>query len=221
MQHESAQQPAPTPQITQAQAKRLMTPMVSMVITMLVLSGILAAIWLMNPEPDVTYTRDEDVAEAAQWTDGVAEYSPVVPQVPEGWTANYARWEHRAEFGVDVWEVGYTTASVAFMGLAQTDEPSAAWINEETDQAPGEGTVEVSGFTVEVRSTGDRRFYVLHGEDNSADGTTLVIGGDAGEEEFDQAASAILDAVGREAPAAGAGESPETSNDEGSEDTDD
>lgn len=196
----------PTPQITQSQAKRLMTPMVSMIITMGVLAGILAAVWFMNPEPDVTYTRDEDVAEAAEWADGVAEYSPIAPEVPEGWTANYARWETRAEFDVDVWEVGYTTDAVAFVGFAQSDNANPAWVNEETDQAPVEGTQEISGFTVEVRETNGRQFYVLDAEDNDVDGTTVIIGGDAGEEEFGQAAEAILESVGRDIDHAEEGE---------------
>ncbi|MDR5710800.1 DUF4245 domain-containing protein [Nesterenkonia flava] len=189
---------APTPQLTQSQVKRLTTPMIGMIITMGVLSLVLAGLWMLNPEPDITYSRDEDVAEAADWAASVTEYAPIAPQVPDEWSANYARWETRAEHGVDVWEVGYTTEAVSFVGFAQTDEPNPAWVNEETRQARVTGTATVEGFTFETREEGDRLYYVLDGEDNTVDGTTIIIGGDAGTEEFETAVEAIVEAIGVE-----------------------
>lgn len=191
---------SPMPQLTQSQVKRLTAPMIGMIITMGVLSLVLLALWFMNPEPDVTYSRDENVPEAASWAASVTEYEPISPQVPEDWSANYARWETRAEHGVQVWEVGYTTAAVNFVGFAQTDQANPAWVNEETRQAPATGTETVQGLEFEVREEGDRRYLVLDAEQNTIDGTTVVIGGDAGEEEFSQAVEAIIEAIGQEAP---------------------
>lgn len=194
--HDDAE--GPTPQLTPSQAKRLGAPMVGMVITMGVLSLGLAALWFMNPEPDVTYTRDEDVFEAAAWTDQVAEYSPIAPEMPEEWSANYARWETRAEHGVEVWEVGYTTEAVNFVGFAQTDNANPAWVNEETEQAPVTGAVTIDELAFETREQGDRQYYVLAAEDNTVDGTTVVIGGDAGDDEFQTAVDAIVGSLGQE-----------------------
>lgn len=188
----------PTPQLTTSQAKRLKTPMVSMVLTMLVLSGILAALWFMNPEQDVTYTRDEDVPAAAEGVASVTDYDPVVPQVPEEWTANYARWDTRAEHSVQVWEVGWTTDSVHFVGFAQTDEANPAWVNEETERAEPTGTETRDGMTFEIRADDDRQYWVLEAEENTIDGTTLIIGGDAPEDEFDVALDAVISAIGEE-----------------------
>ncbi len=187
-------------QITQSQAQRLRTPMMGMIITMAVLVGILALMWFMNPEPDVTYTRDEDVPEAAGWADEVAGYSPIAPDVPAGWTANYARWETRAEHGVEVWEVGYTTDAVNFLGFAQTDNANPAWVNDETEQAQATGTTNVGGLSFETRERGDRHYYVLAAEDNHIDGTTVVISSDAGAEEAQAGLEAIVDSIGREVP---------------------
>lgn len=190
----------PTPQLTQSQVKRLATPMMGMIITMGVLTAVLAVLWFLNPEPDVTYTRDEDVQEAAIWTDSVTEFSPISPEVPDEWSANYARWETLPDYGVDVWEVGYTTEAVQFVGLAQTDNANPAWVNAETDQAPETGTTVIDGLEFETREDDDRRFYVLDAEDNDRDGTTVVIGGDAAEAEFDLALEAIVDSIGQELP---------------------
>lgn len=187
-------------QITQSQAKRLRTPMMGMIITMAVLVGILAVMWFMNPEPDMTYSRDEDVAEAAGWADEVTEYSPIAPDVTEGWTANYARWETLPEFGVEVWEAGYTTNAVNFLGFAQTDEANPAWINSETEQATSTGTTTVGDLPFETREQGSRQYYVLEGEDNHIDGTTVVITSDANEEETRAGLEAIIDSIGREIP---------------------
>jgi hypothetical protein len=187
-------------QITPAQAQRLRTPMMGMVLTMVVLSGILAVFWFANPEPDVTYSRDEDVHEAATWADDVTDYSPIAADVPEGWTANYARWETRAEQGVDVWEVGYTTAEVNFLGFAQTDNANPAWVNAETEMAPTTGSVTVEGLTLETRDEGERRYFVLEAEENDIDGTTVVITTDAQDSEREAGLDAIVEAIGREIP---------------------
>ena len=187
-------------QITPSQAQRLRTPLMGMVITMMFLTGILAVFWFMNPEPDVTYSRDEDVQEAAAWADDVTEFSPLAPDVPEGWTANYARWETRAEQGVEVWEVGYTTAEVSFVGFAQTDDANPAWVNAETNMAPSTGSVTADGLTLETREEGDRRYYVLDAEENTVDGTTVVISSDASEAELQAGLDAILDSLGRDIP---------------------
>ncbi|WP_300342262.1 DUF4245 domain-containing protein [Nesterenkonia sp.] len=192
----------PIPQLTEAQAKRLATPMMGMVITMGALVLVLGALWFINPEPDVTYTRDEDVPAAAAWTDEVTEYSPLAPQVPPDWSANYARWESLPEHDLEVWEVGYTTSESSFVGFAQTDEATESWINAETDQAETTGTVSLGGFDFETRQKDERRYYVLRAEDNTVDGTTVVIGGDASDQEFSRAVEAIAESIGREVPAA-------------------
>ncbi|WP_022873281.1 DUF4245 domain-containing protein [Nesterenkonia alba] len=193
-----AEDEQPKVQLTESQAKRLTTPMMGMILTMAVLTGLLAVLWFMNPEPDVQFQRDEDVHEAAVWTASAAEFAPIAPDVPEGWTANYARWETRAEFGVDVWEVGYTTEAVDFIGFAQTDEANPAWVNEETEQAPTTGSATIEGLQFETREQDGRRYYVLEAEENSIDGTTVVVRGDAEDGEFDQAMEAIIAAIGEE-----------------------
>ncbi|WP_258933413.1 DUF4245 domain-containing protein [Nesterenkonia pannonica] len=55
--------------------------------------------------------------------------------MPDDWTANYARWESRVDHGVDVWEVGYTTTAMNFVGFAQTEDPQPSWLAEEIDHS--------------------------------------------------------------------------------------
>ena len=197
----SGQAAGQTPvQITQSQASRLRTPLMGMVITMAVLCGILAVMWFANPEPNTPYTRDEDVQEAAVGANSITEYSPISPEVPEGWTANYARWDTRAEHSVDVWEVGYTTNEVSFVGFAQTDEATAGWVNSETNLADPTGTRTISGLEFETREASGRQYFVLEAENNHIDGTTVVISSDAEPEELQAGLQAIIDSIGAELP---------------------
>lgn len=185
----------PTPQLTQSQAKRLRQPMIGVVITVaLTLLGVFAVMGL-RPERDVAFTPDVNVEEAAGWTSDVAEYSPVVPDLPEGWTANYARWENRAELGVTAWEVGYSVEEQSFLSFAQTDEPNPAWINELTRQIRPTGEETVGGLTFEVRENDEYRYYVLEAEANTVDGTAIVLGGEAPDEQFENFAEAVTESI--------------------------
>lgn len=210
----------PTPQLTTSQVKRMSQPMIGMIITMAVTVAAVAAFLLMNPEPDVEpYQRDEDVTAAAEDASGVTDYDPAAPDVPETWSANYARWETRPEHGVPVWEVGYTTAAVDFIGFAQTDDPNPTWIAEETEQASPSGTRTVEGLEFEVLDGEEERsYYVLEGEQNHADGTTVVVTSDAGEEELEQALQLIVDALGEDQQSTDDAAQGDSQNDEGQQD---
>lgn len=203
----------PTPQLTASQVNRMSQPMIGMIITMAITVAAVAAFLLMNPEPDVEpYQRDEDVAAAAEDAAGVTDYEPAAPDVPETWSANYARWETRPEHGVPVWEVGYTTAEVSFIGFAQTDEPNPTWIAEETAQASPSGTHTVDDVDFDVREGEGRTYYVLESENNEADGTTLVVTSDASEDETGQTLQLIVEAL---QGAEGAGQSDDDPQDDG------
>ncbi len=104
--HESEEE-LPTPQLTEAQHKRLTTPMFGMLMTMLVLVLIMGGFYFLSPEPDYTFIPDEDVeGEAAALDDaGVTAYSPShrrcrmtgPPTTPAGnraWTTEWTcgRW---------------------------------------------------------------------------------------------------------------------------------
>lgn len=188
-------QDTPTPQLTQSQAKRLRQPLIGVVVTVAITMLAVFAVMGLRPERDVTFTPDVDVAEAGGWTSDVAEYTAIVPDVPEGWTANYARWENPAELGVTAWEVGYSVEEQSFLSFAQTDEPNPAWINDATRQIGPTGEETVAGLTFEVRENDEWKYYVLEAEDNTIDGTAIVLGGEATAEQFDTLLTAVTDSI--------------------------
>lgn len=191
----------PTPQLTQSQVKRLRQPIIGVVITVAITLAAVFAVMGLRPERDVTFTPDVDVEEAAGWTSDVADYTAIVPDVPEEWTANYARWENRAELGVTAWEVGYSVEEQSFLSFAQTDEPNPAWVNDQTRQISATGEETVDGLTFEVRENDERKYYVLDSEANTVDGTAIVLGGEATAEQFDIFLRAVTESIDGEAEA--------------------
>lgn len=188
----------PTPQLTQSQAKRLRQPLIGVVVTVAITMLAVFAVMGLRPERDVTFTPDVDVEEAAGWTSDVAEFHAIVPEVPEGWTANYARWENRAELGVTAWEVGYSVQEHSFLSFAQTDEPNPAWVNDATRQIGPTGEETVAGLDFEVRENDERKYYVLQAEENTIDGTAIVLGGEATAEEFEIFLESVAESIDAE-----------------------
>lgn len=190
----------PTPQLTESQSKRLRQPLVGMVITVAVTFAAVGAFVMMNPEPTPdAHQRDEDVVAEAFFAAGAAEFTPIAPEVADGWTANYARWESSGEHGVPVWEAGYTTEEVSFFGFAQTDQGNPTWVASEVSNATSTGTAVFEDLEFETYESDDeRRYFVLWGDDNDVDGTTVVINTDASEEEVASGMEAVVDSLGRE-----------------------
>ncbi|MGJ9406947.1 DUF4245 domain-containing protein [Nesterenkonia aurantiaca] len=186
---------APTPQLTQSQAKRLRQPLIGVVITVAITLLAVFAVTGLRPERDVAFTPDVDVAEAAGWTSDVADFTAISPEMPEGWTANYARWENRVELGVTAWEVGYSVDEQSFLSFAQTDEPNPAWVNDATRQLGPTGEETLEGLTFEVREDDQWKYYVLEAEENTIDGTAIVLGGDATAEQFETFLAAVAASI--------------------------
>lgn len=215
----------PTPQLTRSQVKRLSQPMIGMLITMMVTVAVVVALLMLNPEPDTEpYQRDEDVHVEAVHAGRSAEFLPAAPDVPDEWSANYAYWENQSEQGIPLWEVGFTTDSMTFVGFSQSDQGNPTWISEETEGATPSGTQTVDGVVFEVyHGDEDRTWFVLTEEHNDVDGTTVVLGGDASEEDLEIALTATVEALDQEpdVPADDAAEveDPSSGQDEGQNDT--
>jgi len=190
------QEETPTPQLTQSQAKRMNQPIIGIIITVAVTLLAVFAVMGLRPEPDVAFTPDENVGEAAGWINDVAEYAAIVPDLPESWSANYARWETSPELSVTAWEVGYSLDEQSFLSFAQTDEPNPAWVNAEAQQAPVTGEETVNDLRFEIRENEERKYYVLTAEENTVDGTAIVLGGTGTEAQFETFLDAATEAIG-------------------------
>ena len=86
-----------------------------------------------------------------------APFTPAAPQLPEGWSANYARWTENSEDGVPLWNVGYLSPEYHLVDLVQTAESNPTWLAQRTEQALAQDAqLRLGGVAVGERSVLDR-----------------------------------------------------------------
>lgn len=141
--------PAPRPVLTAKQAQRARAPWIAMVLSTLAVLGFVAVLLLVNQPPAVPERADRvDVAAAAATVpleDG--DLPALAPQVPEGWTSNYARLTRLD--GLPTWEVGWVVTETVFAGLRQSAEADRTWTTLRVGTAPAVDTVKTDGITWE------------------------------------------------------------------------
>jgi len=123
-----------------------------------------------------------------------AEYGAIVidPQLPEGWSANYARLTRGEE--ADTWEIGFLSPAEGYVGFVQyLGEPGAALPDTLGESA---GTWQVGGRVWEVFDqraldpTGNDAFAIVADLSSS----TVLLHGSAGDDDFLVIADAVAEA---------------------------
>ncbi|AIY03554.1 hypothetical protein ART_3955 [Arthrobacter sp. PAMC 25486] len=174
--------PAVKPVIAAGAAKRANASVMGMLLAMLsTVAIVLTVVWL-NPEPKAdTYRTNIDVATVAGHAADTAGFHPVAPELPEGWSANYARWNPPGADGVAYWDVGYVTANDTFIALRESITANPTWVAVQAQQAPVTGTRTIDGHDWELRDApkGERSLVLTSGE------TTIVLTGAADFTDFD------------------------------------
>ncbi|MCC9146102.1 MULTISPECIES: DUF4245 domain-containing protein [unclassified Arthrobacter] len=171
---------AVTPVLTAKQAKRANATVMGMLIaTGLTLALCLVPV-LLNPAPKMQ-ARDVDVAAAANQAAGDAGYVPLALELPDGWTANYARWNAGTNDGVPNWEVGYLTPETEFISLTQTNAANPTWIFQHTGDSTVSGERQSGGVTWELRDSSNGEATLV----TEIEGQTLLLSGSADLAEFD------------------------------------
>ncbi|MCG2620603.1 DUF4245 domain-containing protein [Arthrobacter sp. I2-34] len=191
----SGHQPAPAPDglpfkpvLTAKQAKRANQTIKGMVISVLLTVAVVIPVVLLNPgsKPE-TYHRNIDVPAVALEAKAAAGYLPVVPAMPEGWSANYARWTTGGSAQVAAWEAGYLTPGGHHIALTQTDKANPTWLADATGQAPVTGQRRIGGADWQLRDSGSGSKSLVLEES----GYTIVLAGGADLDEFDALGTAV------------------------------
>ncbi len=185
--------PAVKPVIAAGAAKRANASVIGMLLAVFSTVAIVLTIVWLNPEPKAgAYRTEVDVATIAGHAADTAGFHPVAPVLPEGWSANYARWNPPGTDGVAYWDVGYVTANDTFIALRESITANPTWVAAQAQQAPVTGTRTIDGKSWELRDNpkGERSLVYTSGE------TTIVLTGAADFEDFDilaAGATALLD----------------------------
>ncbi|WP_442543203.1 DUF4245 domain-containing protein [Arthrobacter sp. KN11-1C] len=187
-----AGQPAIKPVIAAKAAKRANASVIGMLIALLLCVLAFLPIVLMNPAPKSSgYKPDVDVAATAANAKDVAGFTPVAPNTGDTFSPNYARWNSGTGDGVPTWEVGYVTPQQMFIGIVQTRKANPTWIFQQTGSAPITGTRSAGGHDWELHDTAKgNRSMVLNYR-----GTTVILSGSAGLDEFSTLGAAVVKAM--------------------------
>lgn len=185
--------PDVVPQITEKQAKRINAPIRGMVVSMAVLLMLILPFLWLSPRPDAQpYRANVDVAQEAGFVADVAPFAPAAPDLGEGWSANYARWEGKSQDGVPVWNVGYLSPDYHLIDMAQTAEANPTWLAQRTELIPATGQKDLGGRTWQIHHRDPQgkqeEFTAWVGE---LKGSTVVLSGKATESEFQHIAAEL------------------------------
>lgn len=119
----------------------------------------------------------------------------VIPDLPDGWSTNRAELVTSAADGVDRWEIGILTAGGQYIGLVQGIDANPTWLSTEVAGATPAGGTRIGGIEWirfdrrDVEDPGNLAFALVA----EGDGSTIVLGGTAAEEEFEQLAALVAE----------------------------
>ena len=176
-----------TPVLTKKQAQKANATVIGMLIATGVTLLLVLVPVLLNPAPKMQI-RSVDVKATALQAAGDAGYAPLAPNLPDGWSANDARWEASGSAGVPVWEVGYLTPGMEFIRLSETSAGNPTWIAQTSGDAKVAGERTAGGQTWELRDSADGKASMVL----ELNGLTVVLTGEADLAEFDVLAEAVV-----------------------------
>lgn len=182
-------EPPVTPVLTPAQAKRANQSLKGMVISVLLTVAVAVPVVLLNPPSNSDQFRpDVNVSAVASQAGQAADFTPVSPDMPDGWYPNFARWTSGTSDRIDYWDFGYVTDDDGFVEVRQTGDATPGWIAKMTEDASPAGTVDVDGTTWKALSKGAQVTWVL--EDK---GSTILLSSDSGDDVLRRSARAVMD----------------------------
>lgn len=160
--------------------------------------GIVAFLVVIVVRPDGAIrepTNWHEVAEGA-----VSAYGPEIldPQLPEGWSANYARVG--ADGDATVWEIGFLSPSGGYIGLTQTlrEIPATTIALPDLIGTPtGDLRVDGRDWTVFDRRTVDPTGNYSYSLATDLPSSLVLLHGTADDADFEQVAEAVDSEAGR------------------------
>lgn len=183
------------PQLTQKQAAKVSAPARAMILSMAALLLLVLPIFWLMPRPDgQVYRPSVDVAQEAGYAADVAEFDPLAPELGDGWSPNYARWDGASD-GVPAWEAGWVTPQSRFAGLTQTADANPTWTLQQLQGMVQTGTRDVDGVTWQTYSGTDDDDRPISGWVGELPDSTVILQGSADDEELAHAASAVVQAA--------------------------
>jgi hypothetical protein len=168
------------------------TPL-NLVFALLASLGVVALVLLVVVRPTSIPRDPIDFAAVAADAQGSVDVPLVVPQLPDGWTANRAELVTGEADGIDSWQIGLLTPGEQYIGFVQGIRVDQRWLSDETADAQTSDSVTVGDRVWQVsdrRDTDDPGIlaYIMTTVEGDS---TIVLGGTASDAEFLVLAEAI------------------------------
>ncbi|MDH6180345.1 hypothetical protein M2152_000527 [Microbacteriaceae bacterium SG_E_30_P1] len=150
---------------------------------------LLLVIVVVRPTPEAA--PPIDVSSVASSAESTAGTSLLDPDLPEGWSANAARFGTVDQ--VPTWYVGYVTPGVQFIAVNQGIDANATWLAAVVDDVEASGSATIDGVAWTLYDNRGADDPGNHAFAMSAElGTsTIVLHGTASDAEFQTLAAAI------------------------------
>jgi hypothetical protein len=168
------------------------TPL-NLVFALLASLGVVALVVLVVVRPSSIPREPIDYAAVAADAQDSVDVPLVVPDLPEGWTANRAELVTGGADGIDSWQIGLLTPAEQYIGLVQGVRVDPRWVSEQTADAQSTDSVTIGDRVWQIY---DRRnvddpgnlAYVMTTVEGDS---TVVLGGTASDAEFGVLAEAV------------------------------
>lgn len=164
----------------------------NLILSLLVTTGLVAAIYLGVPRDDTNRITPVDYQTIAVSASASLGNQALSPEIPANWWANAARVE--SSLGVSTWYVGFVTETNQFIGLTQVFETNPSWEAEMLAGNFFDSEVELGGLNWEIWPTlspssprGTKEYLLLHRNGPEV----VVIYGTANTQDFEALAKAI------------------------------
>ena len=189
-----AQEAAPTVEERRA-ARRANQTTFNLVIALIASLGIVVLLVAVVVRPDLT-RPSVDYREVGAGAQGSLAEPILVPDLPDGWSANRAEIFADPADGVPRWDVGFLTPEGDYIRLVQGIDANPSWLADQVKSARAGGVENFGGLSWDsydrrdVADPGNVEFALV----TTADTSTIVLSGTASDEEFAVLAKAVADA---------------------------
>lgn len=166
----------------------------NLVLALLASLAVVAFLILVVVRPDAAARQPVDYRGTAAQAQPDADQPLLAPELPDGWTANRARWSGAPSDDVPRWEVGFVTPGNEYIGLAQGLGANAAWVDDRLDGERTEGSRSIGGveWAVLDRRDADDPGNLAYALVAELGGSTVVLAGTADDDEFAVLAEALV-----------------------------
>jgi hypothetical protein len=179
----------------------------NLVYSLLATVGVVILIVLVVPRSDAPLDRAVDWHTVAAEAQQTREEILADPELPSGWTSNYAEIRSTGTGGVTSWNLGFLTPTDEFIGVTQGFEADPTWLAQQLNRSTASSVETIGGLEWTIydnRESPDDFGNVHYALATESGSSTVAVFGTGTVAEIETVAEAIAPQIARNADASGA-----------------